>query len=272
MSDRWRMYQRRSKIGMYSIEIVFVLQSWEYMLLIRFYRHPGSDNKVLDLLHPSLFPLAYGTTKVLPQGTVPLRNSGAFINQGVLAVGPNMQTITKTQAWGNDTNLKAWGNFQWLPSNVEFKKDGRVEITSYINNLEFEKHERLYKVLEQFVDRSIPLWNEALSWFHDRVRIPITDGSDEDYYIPEGFEFEDDLGAEHLDEEEWEKEERLSENEDYQTWLKDTRILKQHEPRDFVPFAEYAKDKTPEKGASLVDLREKFAKTGLQVIFKLANM
>lgn len=30
--------------------------------------HPGSDGKVLDLVHPSLFPLVYGVSRVLPSG------------------------------------------------------------------------------------------------------------------------------------------------------------------------------------------------------------
>ena len=34
--------------------------------------HPGSDQKVLDLLHPTLFPLIYGKSRALAYGTVPL--------------------------------------------------------------------------------------------------------------------------------------------------------------------------------------------------------
>src|ERR1700761_1185093 len=34
--------------------------------------HPGSDGLVLDLVHPSLFPLIYGVSRVLPQSVVPL--------------------------------------------------------------------------------------------------------------------------------------------------------------------------------------------------------
>ncbi|KIJ98223.1 hypothetical protein K443DRAFT_9336 [Laccaria amethystina LaAM-08-1] len=34
--------------------------------------HPGSDDLVLDLGHPSLFPLVYGRSKVLKEGTTTL--------------------------------------------------------------------------------------------------------------------------------------------------------------------------------------------------------
>ena len=32
--------------------------------------HPGSDGKVLDLLHPSLFPLVYGRSRILNQSEI----------------------------------------------------------------------------------------------------------------------------------------------------------------------------------------------------------
>jgi len=32
--------------------------------------HPGSDELVLDLVHPSLFPLVYGRTRILPKTTL----------------------------------------------------------------------------------------------------------------------------------------------------------------------------------------------------------
>lgn len=31
--------------------------------------HPGSDGKVLDLVHPSLFPVIYGKSRILPVGS-----------------------------------------------------------------------------------------------------------------------------------------------------------------------------------------------------------
>lgn len=45
--------------------------------------HPHSDEKVLDLVHPSLFPLLYGRSTVLSEseGTVPLRDCDAYIGK-----------------------------------------------------------------------------------------------------------------------------------------------------------------------------------------------
>lgn len=44
--------------------------------------HPGSDGKVLDLLHPSLFPVRYGLTRVLTEGKVPLEECISFTGKG----------------------------------------------------------------------------------------------------------------------------------------------------------------------------------------------
>ncbi|KIJ50432.1 hypothetical protein M422DRAFT_159975 [Sphaerobolus stellatus SS14] len=37
-------------------------------------QHPGSNNKVLDLAHPSLFPLVYGTSQILKDKLTTLDN------------------------------------------------------------------------------------------------------------------------------------------------------------------------------------------------------
>lgn len=36
--------------------------------------HPGSDKKVADLVHPSLFPLVYGHTRILRDEVITLEN------------------------------------------------------------------------------------------------------------------------------------------------------------------------------------------------------
>jgi len=172
-------------------------------------------------------------------------------------------------------------SFQWLPSDITFNQNGKCEIVSYINNLHPKTFPELYRVLEQFVDCSIPLWNETLSWFHERIRIPIHPEGNEDYYLPEGLKYprpqndddentekngtskdDDDDAASNYDDLEW--------DEDFIEWRDRNRILIQPEPRDFIEFSK--SPKKPENGACQVDLREKFASSGLQVIFKLANI
>jgi hypothetical protein len=233
--------------------------------------HPGSDEKVLDLLHPSLFPLIFGVSKVLRNGTVPLETCDEYTGKGETTSGPGEQderTITK-HSWNDSHTLKVWGSYQWLPSDIHFEKNGEVKITSYINNLHPKAHGALYKVLEQFVDRSIPLWNEALSWFHDRIRIPILNASDEDFELPEGVKYERPPPSEGNEDSDVASED-LEYDDDYQDWKREHRVLIQPEPRKFVPNAKQL-EKEP-LGALAVDLRKKFADSGIQVIFKLANI
>lgn len=106
--------------------------------------HPGSGDKVLNLVHPSLFPLVYGRTKVLVNGgKVPLDFASAGALEGA-------ETAPKIEV----TNMSMWSRkFQWLPCEVEFTEDAgtTVRISSYINNLHPAHHTELYKVIEKVI-------------------------------------------------------------------------------------------------------------------------
>lgn len=115
--------------------------------------HPGSEGQVLDLVHPSLFPLVFGRTRVLMDGgTVPLDLSNTdLFDTGKIAP-------QQSSAAG-----RASRRFQWLPCEVHFKEDTRtdVEITSYINNLH-PSNKKAYAAIEKIISLAIPAWNEVL--------------------------------------------------------------------------------------------------------------
>lgn len=215
--------------------------------------HPGSDGKVLDLAHPSLFPLIYGRSRVLPSGIVELQNCASYIGKGEIASLPDDTEISVDRSgaildtWSG-TDPKFWSkNFQWLPCDVKFAGEN-VKITSYINNLHPTLHPKLYSVIENFIAKSIPLWNLALSSTHAgrEVRIP-HDYTDYDY--PRGRtppkEVQDDWDAQ---------------NE----WTRANRVLQRPEPRDYESYQRPVNDQ--------VDLQKEFGEQGLQVIVKLANI
>ncbi|KAI3395618.1 hypothetical protein diail_1056 [Diaporthe ilicicola] len=112
--------------------------------------HPGSDEKVLNLVHPSLFPLVYGRTKVLASGgKVPLDFASA---------GPPENAETAPENAGAfpdmDGNNNMWSQkFQWLPCEVEFTEDSGtdVQISSYINNLHPTHHVAAYTAIEKIM-------------------------------------------------------------------------------------------------------------------------
>ena len=220
--------------------------------------HPGSDQKVLDLLHSSLFPLIYGRSKALPSGTVPLDGCNHFIGSGEAVDQPLEQ---------KGHSRKTWGGFQWLPSEIRFAEDGSSRITSYVNNLPPHAHKDLYGVLEKFVAAAIPLWNESLSWFEPRLRFKHAGGSDDDFKLPDGATFpgvpKDEDGYDEEDEEDEEDEVQL-----YQDWFEANKILIQIEPEPFQ-----SRQLWESKPAhNPVDLQKGFRDSGLQVIFKLANI
>lgn len=111
--------------------------------------HPGSNGQVLDLVHPSLFPLVYGRSRILPASTCNLSDCIQSIGLGEVVPRPDAKV---------DDDL--WSpRFQWLPCDVSFSLDGEARIDSYINNLHPHDHGKLYTVLEKIITRAMPFWN-----------------------------------------------------------------------------------------------------------------
>ncbi|KAI0466334.1 hypothetical protein F4859DRAFT_507430 [Xylaria cf. heliscus] len=220
--------------------------------------HPGTDHKVLDLLHPSLFPMVYGTSRVLPYGKVPLRDCAQFSGNGEIYVSPD--DVTKPRRLGEPSLL---GGTQWLPSDIAWTPSGGTRITSYVNNLHPEDHTELYTVLEQFVAAAVPLWERCL-YTHGRnndvmePRISQLPQGNDDFYIPDGIVFDRPPLREDEDEEEY-----LYTTE-YIEWRNTHRILGWPEPDDYDPDRVRSAEMRPNLRAMFPD--------GLQVIFKLANI
>ncbi|UDD63118.1 hypothetical protein AFCA_010392 [Aspergillus flavus] len=100
--------------------------------------HPGSGDRVVDLVHPSLFPVVFGRTRAI---------SDSLINLSVASI------LSGKEYW----------EFQWLPCDVDLLDDGSCAIVSYINNLHPQQNARLYHVIEKIISQVIPLWNTTLT-------------------------------------------------------------------------------------------------------------
>ena len=84
--------------------------------------HPGSDEKVLDLVHPSLFPVVYGRTRALGkgQGFVTPENCVARCGEG--------DTLKKQRVLDGYS-----ADFQWLPCEVDISgDDGQARLRPFI--------------------------------------------------------------------------------------------------------------------------------------------
>ena len=107
--------------------------------------HPDSEDKVLDLVHPSLFPLVYGITRILPDSLTNLDDCIKRCGEGtVLSIPPSKVPKPTWVLWGlsdseeeadsdQETNSEkdsetvisdpySW-KFQWLPCEVDISND-----------------------------------------------------------------------------------------------------------------------------------------------------
>jgi hypothetical protein len=216
--------------------------------------HPGSDGKVLDLVHPSLFPLVYGISKILPVGA-PITSLEDCIKRcgegNVIPVQTDSNRFSDENAWSD--------KFQWLPCEVDISGE-KPRIVSYINNLHPKHHRELYRLVEDIIDASIPLWERTLVSADDLVdtpaRITYTTGCTYDP-DPESWAEEDQIQPEE-DEDEWDFMDRKRE------WIRQTRKVEQPEPSE--QFEPSVLEREP------LSLKEKYGDLPLQVIVKLANI
>ncbi|KAL1410417.1 hypothetical protein Q8F55_004428 [Vanrija albida] len=105
--------------------------------------HPGSDGKVLDLVHPSLFPYVEGRTWKLAD-EIALADTLGSIGSGDVKTVPDGLFVRHEL-------------YQWLPAEVDVYDDGTATFVSYINNLH-PRHKDLYAVLGQLVSKFVPMW------------------------------------------------------------------------------------------------------------------
>ncbi|KAI8620169.1 hypothetical protein BC830DRAFT_1100565 [Chytriomyces sp. MP71] len=135
--------------------------------------HEGSDGKVLDLVHPSDFPLVYGRSLqrknlLCPSGHSVLRYDG--IESG-------------------DVSKK----YQWLPSEFKMGQDGKVEIASYINNLHRSVHAQLYADISAIFEDILPMFELTMGSFDTEPPVRMETAMDnatyqidqDDYFLTE---------------------------------------------------------------------------------------
>lgn len=101
--------------------------------------HPGSEDQVLVLVHPSLWPLVYGRSRVLQDRVISLKNALALWSTGVVLSAPSTEQTTHVFGEGDfyrPGEVILSNKFQWLPCDTDLNPDiGKVKIISHINNL-----------------------------------------------------------------------------------------------------------------------------------------
>ncbi|QIX00076.1 hypothetical protein AMS68_005593 [Peltaster fructicola] len=144
------------------------------------------------IVDPQLYPLIYGTSRVLDHDTIQLPRNALAMDDILLSTSQTMQaedhspfelldedTITEliearaderrkglstyTRLYDLEPDQYLWSSkYQCLPCDATFTgNDTKVKVTSYVNNLHPSKR-GVYKALEELISSSVKLWNECL--------------------------------------------------------------------------------------------------------------
>lgn len=246
--------------------------------------HPGSDQKVLDLVHPSLFPLVYGRTRILTDGTVGLDDCIERCGQGTTVPVPPAEEADLVDSgarypWEQPFGANAFSTqFQWLPCDVDLSGGkGSAKITSYINNLHPRGKKDLYPIIEEILARTIPMWDLTLT----PLKTPLRTIQQSQRIQYDNVDYDPD--PENGPDTDGPQQEEDEDEDDYydrrQEWIAATRRVVKPEPGKFNPSPilevqhKYAMGETEGLDPKTsVDIYRDFGDRGLQVIVKLANI
>jgi hypothetical protein len=115
--------------------------------------HPGSDEVVLDLIHPGLYLFVSGVTRTINFG-LPSTHGG---------IPTHLPNYHRLNEFSSTT-------YQWIPTPVEVDADNKVRFLSYINNLHPKHHSELYDVLSDILTTTIPLFERTLGFLKNPRR------------------------------------------------------------------------------------------------------
>ncbi|KAI7385473.1 hypothetical protein KC336_g17962 [Hortaea werneckii] len=231
--------------------------------------HPGSNGTVLDLVHPSLYPLLYGRSRILLDEMVPLKQCFEYTGRGEIVPQPSEDEVGIAPFGRNATHPETAisARFQWLPCEVAFRGTDGAEVVSYINNLHPAKHSALYDVLGQIIGKVVPMWTKCLQSARHLIAGERVDGEKASYIDlqPSSEEVDRVVANQPARYHRYDIEMRRDIAES--TLRRANRVLIHPEPEkyDHRPFRYGSAEDD-------VDLRRDFADQGLQVIVKLANI
>ncbi|KAJ2781373.1 hypothetical protein GGI15_003239 [Coemansia interrupta] len=145
--------------------------------------HPNCSNQVLNLIHPSLFPLIYSCSRIL---TSPIPSPSDALVLDSLGQAPGDHDAWRAFLKENYKNaddsssseyympekpvlgpyqyaLKPENKFCWLPTEFDVVEDGKTTIRSYINNLHPVKHAAFYPTVADIFSKFVPLLEQVLT-------------------------------------------------------------------------------------------------------------
>eukprot|EP00762_Andalucia_godoyi_P008796 ANDGO_06865.mRNA.1 hypothetical protein PHYSODRAFT_488630 len=119
--------------------------------------HPGSGNRVRNILHPSLFP--YITKAETP--------SERETYAGQMEVKPGtIRTPEREHGAENDDFGRVYrrSRYQWMPSEVHVDDDGVPKFASPVNGVDPQRDADVQRCLESVLALAIPAWEHVLGY------------------------------------------------------------------------------------------------------------
>lgn len=256
--------------------VIRILQDPSY---VRDYE-PESDEHELNIVHPYLFPLVFGRSRILKDRVIGVDDALVNSGKGEIIPIPEDPGITREDmtwriASRDDITVRPFStNFQLLPFDVELGSDENWHIASYINNLHPETHKDLYHIIESIINKVVPMWDIALTplkdMLHSRARIEYHKA----VYRPLSKEAEQSRPKQMPQESEHDYEIRLNQ------WKEHVYEAIPPEPGKFQPWAvprflmtELSEHETnPLRIEEQVNLKEEYGSHGLQVIIRIVDL
>lgn len=203
--------------------------------------HPGSNNQVLDLVHPSMYCLQYNKSlQKIQDGSPPAKLARNELMGGKFFIDSRFASKTSS----------------WIPTDFVISKDGKTcKALDYINNVHPEKQSTLHAALQDLLACFIPLFNRTLSNARSLMKPRLPELSQLDQgLVPINPDTKERLDY-------WETEE---EEKAFETWPEQAKDLYE-DPKPIL---------NSEKGALLSRLEKNYSLNGrtVQVICKIAEM
>lgn len=107
--------------------------------------HPGSETRVRDLVHPSLYPYVEG------------HSLSAAAADGT----------SRDPQWDRFGRPYERSKFQWLPTPFTVRPDGSVSVDAYINNLDSSRYAAAYDGLARLFEAAVPLFESVLGYLNE---------------------------------------------------------------------------------------------------------
>ncbi|GAM40589.1 hypothetical protein TCE0_039r13055 [Talaromyces pinophilus] len=240
----------------------------------------ATEEREMDYVHPSFFPVVFGKTRVLRDRVIGVDDAVASMGQGeIIPVpedpGPSRHELSWNIASRSDIMPRPYSSkFQWLPSDVYFRPDGTAYFASYINNIHPTRDKTLYKILEKLLDKIIPMWDMSLTPIkcplHPRARFELQ----EVRYVEKSPGQTEPKPVESPQEERGDYEGRL------RAWRRKWFNAVQPEPAEFSPVGIPpeimdelpAAEKNKHRLLDSMNLKKEYGHRGLQVIVRIADM